>query len=99
MRRPERRNCIAALAPWNQDGLRYSRSCCYEVVCASLMSASASVVAVLLADFESAFGGSAWMDLPRLSLLEPVPAGQVAPAAGGAPVMSAFMHANGTLRL
>src|SRR5258708_15873854 len=97
MRRREGGNCIAALAPGNQDGLRCGRPCCYEVVCASLMSAS--VVAVLLADFESAFGASAWMDLPRLSLLEPVPAGQVAPVAGAAPVMSAFMHANGTLRL
>jgi hypothetical protein len=71
----------------------------YEVVWESLMSASAWVVAVLLAVFESAFGASAWMDLPRLSLLEPVPAGQVAPATGAAPVMFAFIQSNGTFRL
>ena len=56
-------------------------------------------VAVLLAVFESAFGASAWMDLPRLNLLEPVPAGQVAPAAGAAPVMFAFIQSNGTFKL
>src|SRR5438445_4898772 len=71
----------------------------YEAVSASFRSASACVVPVLLAVLESAFGASAWMDFPKVNLLEPVPVGQVVPAAGAEPVIFAFMHANGTSRL
>ena len=64
------------------------------------MSASACFVA----DFSSVFafdvfGERVWMDLPRLILLAPVPAGQVVPVAGAVPVMSALKHANGIFRL
>ena len=80
-------------------GLAEDKTSNYDAVSASFRSASACEVPALLAVLESAFGASAWMDFPKLNLLEPVPVGQVVPAAGAEPVIFAFMHANGTSRL
>src|SRR5258708_28551883 len=57
------------------------------------MSVFACWPAVSDSSFESAFGLSVWMVLPRLRDFVPVPAGQEEPLAGDWPVMSACMHA------
>src|SRR5260370_23133210 len=57
------------------------------------MSVSACLPAFSDSSFESAFGLSVWMVLPRLRDFVPVPAGQEEPLAGDWPVMSACMHA------
>src|ERR1051325_1239331 len=66
---------------------------------ASLISASACFVADFTSVFALVFGESAWIALPRLILLEPVPAGHVVPVAGAVPVMFALKQPNGTFRL
>ena len=78
---------------------RPSSSYDFELLSASLMSTSACFVADFSSVFAVAFGERVWMDLPRLILLAPVPAGQVEPVAGAVPVMSALKHANGIFRL
>src|SRR5258706_746409 len=78
---------------------RLSSSYDFESLSAASMSASACFVADFSAVFAVTFGNRVWMDLPKLILFVPVPAGQVEPAAGAVPVMSALKHANGMFRL
>ena len=72
----------------------------YEVDSASLRSLSASLVPFVASSLEFALGARAWMDLPRLSLLDPVcvTVRHCAPV-GAWPVISAFMQAKGIFRL
>src|SRR5260221_12855131 len=78
---------------------RLSSSYDFESLSAASMSASACFVADFSSVFAVTFGDRVWMDLPRLILFVPVPAGRVESAAGAVPVMSALKHANGMFRL